>query len=94
MGVFHISIVKCYVICKENVVRSQWQLTLFMSFLGFPSSKLGVWKMPKGIPMIRSMDPGDSNINLKVPSPTLYYWAMEDPQTKDHVACFMWSDLD
>ena len=62
-------------------VISRWQLTLFMSFLGFSSTKLGLWivlpmdtplKKPRGSSVARTQDPW-------ITSQTLYHWATQDP---------------
>ena len=61
--------------------KSQRQLTLFMSFLGFTSTRLGLWsvlpmdtptKIPRGSSAARTQDPS-------ITSQTIYHWAKWDP---------------
>ena len=65
-------------------VISQGQLTLFMSFLGFTSARLGLWSvLPKDTPMkklrgssaARTQDPS-------IASQALYHLATQDPCCK------------
>ena len=62
-------------------VISRRQFTLFMSFLGFSSTKLGLWsvlpkdtstKQPRGSSAARTQNP-------RITSQTLYHWATQDP---------------
>ena len=62
-------------------VISQQQLTLFISFLGFSSTRLGLWSiLPKDTP---TKNPRGSSLARNqdrwITSQTLYHWAMQDP---------------
>ena len=68
-------------------VISWQQLTLFMSFLGFTSTRLGLWsvlpkdtptKKPRGSSAARTQDPW-------ITSQMLYHWAALDPWSKGGV---------
>ena len=70
-----------YVAFNSILVISRQQFKLFMSFLGFTSTRLGLWsvlpkdtptKKPRGSSEARSQDPW-------ITRQTLYHWAMQDP---------------
>ena len=62
-------------------VISQWQLTLFMCFLGFTSTRLGLWSvLPKDTPMKKPRGLCAAwTQDLWITSQPLYQWAMRDP---------------
>ena len=70
-----------YAAFNNILVISRRQFTLFMSFLGFTSTRLGLWsvlpkdtptKKPRGSSAARTQDPW-------ITSQTLYHWPTQDP---------------
>ena len=70
-----------YAAFNSTSVISRWPFKLFMSFLGFTSTRLGLWsvlpkdtltKKPRGSSAARTQDPW-------ITSQPFYHWATQDP---------------